>query len=448
MSYQFSNDWPYTATTFPSMDDHVDPVNNAYFSGLHEEIERIEYYFGIHPQGSYKDVAERLAGFDFSVSGNYDSLVSIIQTNYDFLYLKNEEYNDAIWNTLHPDVAEDFDDVKDKLETHGHTGGTDGKILIIPAPGLWENISFVGTPSYLYVESGVAGGSVGGFAYYDILYGSPVVISGGNTYITAFNTTTLDFNWQVAAVDPVEWRAFWTGQYGIFLGNQTPGKIIRFDPLTWEKIITTLDTGDSYLREACEQDTNVWLVTFTSPARIIRYTPSTHAHAAWVMSAGENECNAICTDGTYIWTCCNTDPVKLIKFKISDKTHTMYVLTGLKPEITYMFYHGGMVYMFSNNATPQWARFQPALVAMQRWEPNWPAGVDSGCPAEGRHLLALGTGNGGYMIQFDVENFVLYLSSVISSAGSMYGIRYTNNRVSYFWGIYKDQEAPITIIDI
>ncbi|GAI26306.1 unnamed protein product, partial [marine sediment metagenome] len=120
------------------------------------------------------------------------SLVSIIQANYDFLHLKTEDYNDAIWNTLHPDVAEDFDDVKDKLETHGHTGGTDGKQLVVPAPGVWENISFVGSPSYLDIESGVTGGSFSGFAYYDILYGSPVAISAGGSYITAFNTTTED----------------------------------------------------------------------------------------------------------------------------------------------------------------------------------------------------------------------------------------------------------------
>lgn len=448
MSYQFSNNWPYSGTGFPSMDDHVDPVNNAYFAGLHDEIQTIEYFLGIHPQGAYKDVAERLAGFDFSVSDNYDSLVSIIQTNYDFLFLRGDNYNDAIWNTLHPDVAEDFDDVKDKLETHGHTGGTDGKQLVVPEPGTWEDISFVGTPSYLYIEQFVTGGSFSGFAYFDILYGGPVAISAGGSYITAFNTATEDFNWQPTNAPAAGNKALWTGQYGIFAMSVSPGKIVRFNPATWEEIITTLDTGDNLPRQMCEQDTNVWFPTFSSPARIIRYTPATHAHTAWVMSAGENECNACCTDGTYIWTCCNTNPVKLIKFKISDKSHIAYTLTGLLPEITYMFYYNGMVYMFSNNATPQWARFHPGILGLQRWETDWPAGVDSGCEAEGRHLLALGTGNGGYLIQFDVVNFVFYISIVIGGAGSMDGIRYTNNRVSYFQDPYQDQEAPITIIDI
>lgn len=435
MSFQFVNNWPYSNTTFPTMIDHVDPVNNEYFAGLMEEIGRVEYYLGIHPQGSYKDVAERLAGFDFVAGQDYTALVEVIQTN-----------NDNIWNTLNPNVAEDFNDVKDKLENHGHTGGTDGAILVVPAPGLWEDVDFVGTPGYLEIDPGVTGGSDSGFAYFDIIYASPAHPSAGPTYITAFNTTTLDFNWQVSAGTGTFGGAVWSGQYGIFTNGLSPGKILRFNPATWEEIFTTLDAGDNDPRQIVMGDGNAWFPCYTSPARIGYYSPTTHAHQTWVMDAGENQCDAICDDGTYLWACCNTNPVKLIKFKKSDKTHIAYTLTDFLPEVKYMFYHGGMVYMFSDNATPQWARFNPAILGLQRWETDWPVGVDSGCWTGQNHIMTLGTGSNGYLLQFDPDTFVFHLSKIISGSGSMYGIRFANNRVSYLYGPYKDQQAPVTLL--
>jgi len=60
MGFQFTNNWPYSNTVFPSMTDHVDPVNQEYFDGLHQEIDTLESYLGIHPQGAEADVAARL----------------------------------------------------------------------------------------------------------------------------------------------------------------------------------------------------------------------------------------------------------------------------------------------------------------------------------------------------------------------------------------------------
>lgn len=60
MSYIFYNTWPYSYTPLPTMIDNKDPVNHVYFSGLHKEIELIEYYLGLNPQSSFKDVASRL----------------------------------------------------------------------------------------------------------------------------------------------------------------------------------------------------------------------------------------------------------------------------------------------------------------------------------------------------------------------------------------------------
>ena len=72
MSYLFYNTWPYSYTPLPTMIDNKDPVNHAYFSGLHKEVENIEYYLGLQPQGAFKDVAQRLnnlAGIDATPKG-------------------------------------------------------------------------------------------------------------------------------------------------------------------------------------------------------------------------------------------------------------------------------------------------------------------------------------------------------------------------------------------
>lgn len=446
MGYQFSNNWPYLGTGFPSMDDHVDPVNNAYFSGLHEEIEKIEYYLGIHPQGSSKDVAERLAGFQFSIGDNYASLVSIIQTNYDFLYLRDDTYNDAIWNALHPDVAEDFNDVKDKLETHGHTGGTDGIELTYPVPGVWQGIGFVGSPGWFTVEHYNVGTSYAGFAYYNFVYLGPCLPNGGTHKIRSFNTLNDEHFWEESIVALIPRGAVWTGVYGIFAMGGTPGHILRFNPLTWEQIDTTLDSGDDFPNHLCEQDTNVWIPTTTSPARIVRYTPSTHAHASWTMDAGENECKAICTDGTYIWTCCNTNPVKLIRFKISDKTHTTFTLTGFLPEVIYMAYIGGMIYMFSSNATIQWARFNPTFTAFQKFTPDFPYPFKSGTIWENKLALMLSDGTNAYMTIFKPSALAFWLSSPIGAVGPATWLTIANNHAVWPGDSIDniDWEAPIT----
>lgn len=60
MGYQFSNDWPYSNSSFPSMDDHVDPVNNVYFSGLMQCLGDMQYFLGLNPEKGYADVAQKL----------------------------------------------------------------------------------------------------------------------------------------------------------------------------------------------------------------------------------------------------------------------------------------------------------------------------------------------------------------------------------------------------
>ena len=60
MSYLFYNNWPYDYTVFPTMEDHLDAVNNSYFTGLHTEIENIENCLGLDPEGPFDTVKARL----------------------------------------------------------------------------------------------------------------------------------------------------------------------------------------------------------------------------------------------------------------------------------------------------------------------------------------------------------------------------------------------------
>lgn len=60
MGYQFYNNWPYYNSVFPTMEDHVDPINHVYFTGLMTELENIENELGLDPSGSYNTVKDRL----------------------------------------------------------------------------------------------------------------------------------------------------------------------------------------------------------------------------------------------------------------------------------------------------------------------------------------------------------------------------------------------------
>jgi len=68
MSYIFYNNWPYDYTVFPTMKDHIDPVNNAYFTGLHSEIANIETELGLNPSGSYPTVKDQLDAHESAIN--------------------------------------------------------------------------------------------------------------------------------------------------------------------------------------------------------------------------------------------------------------------------------------------------------------------------------------------------------------------------------------------
>jgi hypothetical protein len=79
MSYQFYNNWPYSYSVFPTMQDNVDPVNNEYFTGLHQEIINIENFLGLHPEGTWGDLGGRVTDIETELGtdpqGAFDTVV-------------------------------------------------------------------------------------------------------------------------------------------------------------------------------------------------------------------------------------------------------------------------------------------------------------------------------------------------------------------------------------
>jgi hypothetical protein len=164
------------------------------------------------------------------------------------------------------------------------------------------------------------------------------------------------------------------------------------------------------------------------------------------MDAGENECKAICTDGTYIWTCCNTTPVKLIRFKISDKTHITFTLTGLLPEIIYMTLIDNMIYMFSDNATIQWARFDTNILAFQRFTPIFPHPFKSGAIWNDKIALMLSDGTDANIAIFKPDEMAFWVSQDLGSVGPAGWLTIANNHAVWEGDLTDniDWEAPIT----
>jgi len=75
MGFQWFNNWPYSYSYLPSMDDHVDPVNHTFFDGMNQAIYSLQYYLGFHPQGAYANVSQRLASIESSAGKEYATFV-------------------------------------------------------------------------------------------------------------------------------------------------------------------------------------------------------------------------------------------------------------------------------------------------------------------------------------------------------------------------------------
>lgn len=81
MGYQFTNNWPYSASVFPSMDDHIDPVNNEYFTGLHSAVADLQYFLGMNPEKGFADVAQKLNLHDHT-GGDKGAAVPYLMAQY------------------------------------------------------------------------------------------------------------------------------------------------------------------------------------------------------------------------------------------------------------------------------------------------------------------------------------------------------------------------------
>ncbi len=361
MSYQYSNNWPYSQTTFPTMEDHVDPVNNAFFTGLNLEIVNIEFFLGYLPQGAYANVRARLDAFD-------------------------------AWLT----------DLQGLFDTR--------------TPGYWEGQDFVFGISEFTIVQDNKGWSVSGFNYYNLVYSAPCERGSGSRAIAVFNTTTDLWVWQdVASVNQPR-GAVAVGDTAYISISGSPGDILKFNILTWGEIPVALNAGSNFPGEIIRLGDYIYFPCYTTPARLVRMKISDDGLTDYDMNGGENEVRRICTDGTYIWFCCNTDPVKLIKFNPGTGGHTTYTLTGFNNEVDFMCYYDGIIYMFSNDGTSQFCKFDIANVQYMRFTPDWGIGFHAGYLWEDKILVSIKTAAGYDLGILDLSNWVFYVTNGIPNA--------------------------------
>lgn len=356
MGYQFSPGWPYSSTTFPSMDDHVDPVNNAYFSGLHDEIEKIEYYLGLHPQGAYGNVEERIqAGFDYT------------ENNYNI-----------VMNYLGHNVAEGFTNVKDKLETHGHTGGVDGTVLEGMDPIIWEAALSITNWVDTRIDA-TAGASAAGFAYYDLLYNGPCERDAGNASILCYNTSLSEnYHQEVTSwgTQPRGTLVIDTTAYISLIG--TPGLVGKFGILDWSENTINLGAGANNTGHIVELGDYLYTPCYTTPVKLVRIKKSDDSLTYYDMDSDEDNAIAICTDGTYIYFATKTTPVKIIRFNPGTGAHSTFTITDFDEEVIFMIVVNNTLYAFNDAATAQYIRMNLTTQAYQLFEPDWIGGTKNG----------------------------------------------------------------------
>lgn len=87
------------------MEDHVDPVNNEYFTGLHQEIINIEDTLGLSPEGLFDTVKDRLDNIVLQGFNYYE-------TNYAYIVSDRNAFN----SELGTNPSGTFDTVKARLD--------------------------------------------------------------------------------------------------------------------------------------------------------------------------------------------------------------------------------------------------------------------------------------------------------------------------------------------
>ena len=416
MGFQFFNNWPYSDTYFPSMDDHIDPVNNEYFTGLHTEIERIEYYLGENPQGSFLDLTERLSGFDFSTDYNYDALTSRI----------DQEVSD-INATLGPDVQRGYSHVRDKLEFHDHSGGYAGASILPSIPTLWEDTNFYATPIPYNPGSGL-GGCYCGFAYYDNAYLGPAMADSGNNMIIMFNEPTNSFSDHVLSQYTAE--AYGSARIGntMYAGCQgAPGKVLKLVIPTWTETLITLNSGEDQPRHMIYFGGYIYFVCYTSPGKLIKFNPGDDTWSTYDFASGENEPIAICTDGTYIYTCTNTVPVKLIRYDPSGPSHTAFIIQDLNAPVWKMIKQGDFIYMFSTNADTQVCKLELSTGRASVLGKVWPTHVYSAAWWDPYIVVGIRDGSETRFVLWNPVSGISFISLNLGNIGEPYWITLIGN---------------------
>ena len=368
MSYQFVNNWPSSNTVYPTMEDHIDPVNHDYFSGLHTELVNIELALGLNP-------------------------------------------------------ADGFADIKHKLEEHDHTGGLRGALLVAPEMTSYPDCDFVS--SWIDTnEIPTEGTCRCGFNYYDLIYMGPCERDSGDRTFYVFNTLNEDVYHQAAVGVSVQPRgAIVIGDIAYLSCGSNVDKIYKFNILTWAHSEITMGSGAEYPGSFVELGDYIYTPCYTTPLKLVRIKKSDDSVTVYDMGSGDNEGFAIITDGTYIWFCCNTNPVKLIRFNPADSTHAIFTLTGFVNEVKYMYFYDNMIYIFNYRAGSQIVRFNPTTFAFQLFTPAWPNYVSNGS-FQSPYLFLVSNGALGLkVILFNLSTFVSYICTDAGAKG--YGFQST-----------------------
>lgn len=283
MGFEFSNNFPYTATEFPSMIEHVDPVNHTYFSGLMTELANIE-------------------------------------------------------NTLGLLVNEGFLDVKEKLEKHSHTGGVDGAPLFS---------TFMDPPLVYQAEAwkdvGSYSGASCGFLMYEHVYFPP---GAAHVYMQTMDVNTGERAQWVAVSDAGGSPGCCSdGTYIYFTHVNGMLLLFKFNPA--DNSIVEYDSGEtvSSYGSICYLDGYIYFTARTTPAKLYKFKISNNTFSSYAFDSGQNLVTGCQTDGQLVYVGLNGTPVNILKYDPAGPSHDSIPISPVNNAIKDLIFAQGSLWL-------------------------------------------------------------------------------------------------------
>jgi len=398
MGFNWSNNFPYSATIAPSMDDHVDPVNHTYFAGLHDEIITIENVLGLEPAGSYGTVRARL-----------DNLRSHI-----------DDGLDDIWDHLGPDPAEGYTNVQDKLNNHDHSGGVHGAPLVEQDVLVYKNAALVANS--WNIQKDVNNGSCNsGFNYFQFIYGGPTERAAGARSLLWFNTDNETYGWRdVTLVTNQPRGSYVLGDIAYISVGANPGIIAEFNMSTWAEAQYTAPAGANYFSHLCHNGQYLYGACYTSPIDLIRYDPVTHTFIKRTLNAGEDKGFAIAYYNNHLYLCTDTSPVKFIKYNIPGDTWVTHNMDGITDPCTFMHVIGTTLWLFFSGATSKVVKYNLTNDRYVTYTPDWPANIKDVTYGDGLFGINFYNPPVSHFVYLNPETLVSYLTNPLSNISGGY----------------------------